>query len=80
MAAKEKINEADLKTEVVPVVDVKSENVTENDTENDTENTKLEKIKALSSQLEILELRAQILEVKERIAKSQRALGLPKKV
>jgi len=80
MAAKEKINEADLKTEVVPVVDVKSENVTENDFENDTENTKLEKIKALSSQLEILELRAQILEVKERIAKSQRALGLPKKV
>lgn len=80
MAAKEKINEADLKTEVVPevvpVVDVKSENVTEND----TESTKLEKIKALSSQLEILELRAQILEVKERIAKSQRALGLPKKV
>ena len=80
MAAKEKINEADLKTEVVPevvpVVDVKSENVTEDD----TESTKLEKIKALSSQLEILELRAQILEVKERIAKSQRALGLPKKV
>lgn len=72
MAAKEKINEADSKTEVVPVVDVKSEI--------DIENTKLEKIKALSSQLEVLELRAQILEVKERIAKSQRALGLPKKV
>ena len=72
MAAKEKINEADSKTEVVPVVDVKSEI--------DIENTKLEKIKALSSQLEILELRGQILEVKERIAKSQRALGLPKKV
>ena len=77
MTATDAKNESEIVVAVNPEDSVNPENST-NPENSDLEQA--EKIKILKNRLEILRVRADILEVKEKIAKSQRALGLPKKI